>query len=311
MKKIKTIVLLSILLNFPGIVWGNTLSVTSINTTAQSPQEYLQQVYQQNKYAIEQLEKILRADKKRPYRVGAQLKSVDIPMLVFKLNSLNYLLQQHSQPEVSFVYLPLKQNLALNYEELLQQSQNFLLNLNTLFKERPSLTQDKYKPSSTAGWFTQSATPIIIYQQLLRIEQYLYGLKTIINPKGVYEIVLSTRDIIINSCTNTTIKKTPLIMGKRPKDVYSKLFEYLSLLSNHTKVTMPERGPVHALPVDVFDIALIAMVYSIGIDEPSLTKIINIKANSITNKPDFITPSHVYQAVTQNIKILECVTNAS
>lgn len=232
-------------------------------------------------------------------------------MLVIKLNSLNYLLLKYAQPEVSFIYQPLQENLILNSQELLIQSKLFLLNLRKLFNNYPSLTQDMYEQTSTSGWFEKSTTPLVIYQQLLHIEKYLYGLKSVINPKGVYEIVLSTRSIISDSCQNNAIKQTPLVMGKRPKDVYSQLFEYLKLLSNHTQFTMPERGPIHVLPSDVFDTALIAMVYSRKINESSSLKIKNTINNPYTKKPDFITPSHVYQEVTQNMKLLECITDAS
>ena len=105
-------------------------------------------------------------------------------------------------------------------------------------------------------------------------------------------------------------------MGKRPKDVYSRLSEYIEVLSKHTQFAIPERGPVHVLPKDVFDIAIIAMVYSRKLhfnDSTSLKINVDstIDSSPLSKKPDFITPSHVYQAVVKNIQILECMTHAS
>ncbi|MEE9492654.1 MAG: hypothetical protein V3W04_04665, partial [Gammaproteobacteria bacterium] len=84
----------------------------------------------------------------------------------------------------------------------------------------------------------------------------------------------------------------------------------------HANFVQPERGPIHILPHDVFDIALVALVYSREliddkgfITDSDLDKMDDFLRSS--KQPDIVTPSHVFQAVDENIKLLGCLSHAS
>ncbi len=277
----------------------------------------LEQVYLQNEYIIDQLELLSRANKKVPHRIGAELENVDMPLLVIKLNSLNFLMKRKAYPDMLLTYKPYDKKIELTSEGLLQQSQEMLQYLPQIFDGYQQTSPIGYKKGSTLSWFAPKINNSNLHKQFLRIESLLYGLKNIITPKDVYEIVRSTGDMLVSHCMsqNKTLS-TPLVMGKRPKDVYFHIYKYLNSLSQYAKFVQPERGPIHILPHDVFDIVLIALVYSRELieDEVLITVSDVDKMDDFfrsSKQPDIITPSHVFQAVDENIKLLGCLSHAS
>ena len=292
-------------------------NVSASNVSDNLENDNLEQVYLQNEYIIDQLELLSRANKKVPHRIGAELENVDMPLLVIKLNSLNFLMKRKAYPDMLLTYKPYDKKIELTSEGLLQQSQEMLQYLPQIFDGYQQTSLIGYKKGSTLSWFAPKINNSNLHKQFLRIESLLYGLKNIITPKDVYEIVRSTRDMLVSHCiSQNKILSTPLVMGKRPKDVYFHIYKYLNSLSQYAKFVQPERGPIHILPHDVFDIVLIALVYSRELieDEVLITVSDVDKMDDFfrsSKQPDIITPSHVFQAVDENIKLLGCLSHAS
>ena len=293
----------------------SNVSASNINDNLKN--NNLEQVYLQNGYIIDQLELLSRANKKVPHRIGAELEDVDMPLLVIKLNSLNFLMTREAYPEMVLIYKPYNKKLKLTEDGLLQQSQDMLQLLPQLFEGYQQTSPIGFNTDATLSWFVPKINNRSLHKQFLRIESLLYGLKNIITPKDVYEIVRSTRDMLVSHCIsqNKTLS-TPLVMGKRPKDVYFHIYKYLDSLSQYAKFVQPERGPIHILPHDVFDIVLIALVYSRElIEDKVLITVSDLDEMDgffrSSRQPDIITPSHVFQAVDENIKLLGCLSHAS
>lgn len=276
----------------------------------------LEQVYLQNEYIIDQLEILSRANKKVPHRIGVQLNNVDIPLLVIKLNSLNFLMKRKAYPDMLLTYKPYDRKTKLTSEGLLQQSQEMLQYLPQIFDEYQQTSLVGYNKGSTLSWFAPKINNSNLHKQFLRIESLLYGLKNIIEPKDVYDIVKSTRDMLVSHCmSQNKTMSTPLVMGKRPKDVYFHIYKYMNLLSQYATFVQPDRGPIHVLPHDVFGIALVALVYSRElIDDKTFMTVSDLaKMDSFfssSKQPDIVTPSHVFQAVDENIELLGCMSHA-
>lgn len=293
--------------------WAGLGRVTDSHSTLESTND-LQQLYHQNKYIIDQLEVLARAKGKRPHRIGAQLSKADIALLIIKQSSLNYLIQVEYQRGIQFQ--PFKKNYKFDQfdqQALLLQSRILLSNLPDLFARNQMDRPVAFNESSISSWYEPTVTTEKIYSQQLRIESLLHGLKNVIKPKSVYEVALSTRELISGSCKSiSNVTVPPLIMGKRPKDVYKLFYKYLAALSKKKNILIPEKGPIHIYPHDVFDIAIIAMTYSLQIvvenDDGFHSDIDSFKHQK---KIDNITPSHVYQAVAHNINVLECSSHAS
>ncbi len=312
MNIVKTTTIAMVLSIFAGNAWAETASGRVENGTAQTD---LQQVFQHNEYIIEQLEKLVRAEKRKPYRTGSKLKNTDIMMLWFRASSINYLMERKIHPGSR--YQPqLPQNSNFNTQTLLHKSHVMLKNLQYLFEKYPSVIDSEYDPYAVPGWFTPSATKEKLYQQFLHIESYLFALKKVVKPKGVYDVAMLTRDLLWDFCPrNNEVTQAPLVMGKRPEDVYALLFEYLEQLARHTEFSMPTRDQVNVHPQDVFDVAIISLVFSRAIQVKN-TVVQSSNVQDIVYQPPrlkhsgVITPSHVYQAVSWNIKLLECSSNA-
>ena len=309
-----------LLLQFAISYFGCNLLISNVfasNINDNLENNNLKQVYFQNEYVIDQLEILSRKNKKVPHRIGAQLDNVDMPLLVIKLSSLNFLMKRKAYPEMLLTYKPYDGKIELTSEGLLRQSQKMLQLLPQFFGDDQQTSPVGYKKGSALSWFSPKINNSNLHKQFLRIESLLYGLKNIIEPKDVYEIVQSTRDMLVSNCIskNKTIS-TPLVMGKRPKDVYFHIYKYMDSLSQHANFVQPERGPIHILPHDVFDIALVALVYSRElIDDKGFITVSDLdKMDDFfrsSKQPDIVTPSHVFQAVDENIKLLGCLSHAS
>lgn len=289
--------------------WGGGVDSEVENKSNLESTNNLQQIYRENKYIINQLEILARAKGKRPHRIGAHLSEADITLLIIKQRSLNYLIQVEYHPGVQFQ--PFKENDKFDEQTLLLQSEALLLSLPDLFASNQLAAPTSFNRSSTSSWYEPTVSPEVLYMQQLRIESLLHGLKNVIKPENVYQVALSTRELILGNCKSiNNIPVTPLIMGKRPKDVYTFFYKYLSILSKYKNIPIPEKGPIHIYPHDVLDIAIVAMTYSLQIGKEN-----NFHSDSNNFKypknTGNITPSHVYQAVAQNINILECSSNAS
>ena len=309
-----------ILLQFAISYFGCNLLVSNVlasNKIDNLENNNLEQVYLQNEYVIDQLEILSREKKKIPHRIGAELEDVDMPLLVIKLNSLNFLMIREAYPEMVLIYKPYNKKFELTKAGLLQQSQDMLQLLPQLFEGYQQTLPIGFNTDATLSWFAPRINNRSLHKQFLRIESLLYGLKNIITPKDVYEIVRSTRDMLVSHCIsqNKTLS-TPLVMGKRPKDVYFHIYKYLDSLSQYAKFVQPERGPIHILPHDVFDIVLIALVYSRELIEDEVLMTVSDLDEMddffrSSKQPNIITPSHVFQAVDENIKLLGCLSHAS
>jgi len=271
----------------------------------------IEQVYLHNEYIINELETLLRSEEKKPRRIGAQLKTVDMSLLLIKINSLNFLMSREVNPDELVTYIPLNKQLDLNNQTLLQQSFDMLKLLPDFFMQYKQAPQAGFDKAVYLNWYTPEVTNQTIHQQFLQIERLLFGLKNMIEPKDVYEVVQATHALIVGNCAvQNKPESTKLVMGKRPKDVYVHLYKYLDSLSRYKTFDYPERGPIHILPHDVFGIAIVALVYSQELVEEKNNFLRNDGAHSM-NQYDVVTPSHVFQIIDENIKNLECMTHVS
>ncbi len=277
----------------------------------------INQVYLQNKYVIDQLEMLTRSVKRQPHNIVTSLQQVSSSLLVIKLNSLNYLIKKQTQENQDFLYLPLQQKLILTEQGLFQQSQKMLQILPSLFKEYKQPQPAPFSQKTTLGWFTPEVTKLRLYQQLLEIESFIYGLENVFKSKRVYEVMQSIHTMLTTHCSHRQqLKRTPLVMGKRPRDVYLHLFNYLDVLSQFTTFAPLTYEPIHIFPHDVHDVAIVAFAYSRALSSNEEYKTIRRENNDVEfisklEQSTIITPSHVYQAVSQNIALLECMKHAN
>lgn len=284
---------------------------------ARPPQNiaHLKQVYSHNEYIIAQLRTLARALEFQPRHLGAHLEQVSMPLLVVKLNSLNHLIKNELQPELIRPYLPVDGDVNLSSTAFLQQSQLLVNALDNLFQHSPASGD---KQATVTATLVHDVTHDMLYQQFMQIESLLLGSKKYTQqPRDVYDVVLRTRTLLSGHCISEQNKKpAPLLMGKRPRDVYLQLLDYITLLSQHTTAPSPARRPGRILPQDVFNIAIIALAYSHTLlDKPSKNiqsgQLERVTTDHSTEQYQIITPSHVYQAVRNNIATLECMTHAS
>lgn len=279
-------------------------------------EKHVEQIYLQNVYVIDHLENLARVVKKRPKMIGGNLDDVDVSLLVLKQNSLNYLFEQSINVNSDRLYRPFENKLTLNSRGLLQQNNVMLKMLPELFQRYQLEFPNQFSKDTTVGWLSPNISYALLYKQLLRIESIINGLSNSIKPIGVYEIMHSIHEVLASQCLSyADIKSVSLVMGKRPKDVYAHLYEYIDLLSQYTDVVKPARGAIHVLPQDVFDTAIIALSYSRSLVTGKNKAIMRAKTEEgyvylKEGKPGAITPSHVYQAVSENIRLLECMTHA-
>ena len=277
------------------------------------------QVFLYNEYIIDQLTGLSRELKKRPSRTGSQVSSVDTPLLVFKLNSLNYLMASTGEVKFDSEYLDesIEQPLTLGSQELLLQSRELLKRLPGLFNKYSLPAPMDFDQYTTTRWYSHNVTGQHLYKQFLRIESILNGLNAVVKPKDVYQVVFSTKALLLSKCASARdMVHQPLVMGKRPKDVYAHLLDYLNLLSYSSSFKPSSDRPVRVLPHDVFDLAVVSLAYSSGLLSEEDYSFISEKSKFTRTPPvvddaTIITPSHVYQAVSENIALLKCETHVS
>jgi len=272
------------------------------------------QVFLYNEYIIDQLTELSHVLKRQPVRLGSQISGVDTSLLVFKLNSLNFLISSTIGGHSSSEYLDetIKQPLSLDDHELLLQSRELLKSLPGVFHKYDVPAPIDFGQYITTRWYAHNVTGQHLYKQFLRIESILNGLKVVVKPKDVYQVVFSTQSLLLSKCATVgDIAHQPLIMGKRPKDVYFRLIDYLALLSYSAPFEPSSDRPVRVLPQDVFDLAVVSLAYSSGLlseeDYSSITERSNFTSvPPVADDATIITPSHVYRSVSENIALLEC-----
>ncbi len=269
----------------------------------------LGQIYQQNTIIIKQLENLSRLINIKNRPVVAQTDVIDIPLLVLKQMELGLILAKQLGSVENF---PMPDMNSLDVNKLLIGNQFILDRLPALFQHYQKPVLPLYYSRFSLPELDAEITSLDIFDQFLRIETLLFNGEDVLGANDVYVLVRHIRSYLPDDCKiveKINSVSNPLIMGKRPRDVYKRIHEYLNITHRIMPMINPQFRPNRILPHDVFDLAIIAMRETMRLSQLLGYKTVN-KTAVVTND-ETITPSHVYKAVVENIEILECLQYAN